>query len=163
MSSRAHVASKRSGFTLVELLVVVTIIGILVALLLPAVQSAREAGRRVQCANNLKQIGLACLSHLEAKDAFPTGGMGFDDVDVGTPRIWTNRQPADYSQQDWSWGYQILPYIDQTPLWQNTNDELVAGTPLPVYFCPAQRRPSRSLAGFGSRNSRRQASRSLGR
>lgn len=133
-----------AGFTLVELLVVITIIGILVGLMLPAVQAAREAGRRMQCSNNLKQIGLAFSSHLQAKNAFPGGGSA---VVMPTPRTWVGDQVAVYDQQAWSWGYQILPYIEETALWNNRDDDLVARTPLPGYFCPTRRRPVALAAG----------------
>ena len=73
--TRSRTFPGKTGFTLVELLVVIAIIGILVALLLPAIQAAREAARRAQCANNLRQIGLAMHNHLSAKGAFPPGAL----------------------------------------------------------------------------------------
>jgi prepilin-type N-terminal cleavage/methylation domain-containing protein/prepilin-type processing-associated H-X9-DG protein len=95
-----------SAFTLVELLVVITIIGMLIALLLPAVQAAREAARRMQCSNNLKQIGLGLLNYESAVGSFPTGG----DVNVTKYAVGFG----------FSWSVRILPYVEQ----QNIYDQL---------------------------------------
>ena len=101
-------SSDRIGFTLVELLVVITIIGVLIALLLPAVQAAREAARIAHCQNNLKQLALGCLSHESATRRFPTNGWGphwTGDADMGNNWL----QPG-------GWIYNILPYIEQQSL-----------------------------------------------
>lgn len=136
-------AMKRSapqGFTLVELLVVIAIIGILIALLLPAVQSARESGRRLQCANNLKQIGLAVQLHVLAFNAFPNGGMPFTQS-----RTMLGGSPALFDKQNWSWPYQILPYMEQLALWGNPDDASVMATPTATYFCPTRRSPTKFM------------------
>ncbi len=103
---RFHPSSK--GFTLVELLVVIAIIGILIALLLPAVQAAREAARRVQCANRLKQIALALLDFESAQNHFPSGGWGYK---------WAPHPGRGTGlEQPGSWAYVLLPYLEQDAL-----------------------------------------------
>lgn len=131
-----HRPRLHAAFTLVELLVVIAIIGVLIALLLPAVQAAREAARRTQCTNHLKQIGLGMHTHMEAFKAFPSGGSG-----IQPPRTMSNGRPAGYKTQAWSWSYQLLPFIEEQALWENESDAYIARTPVEGYFCPTRRRP----------------------
>jgi prepilin-type N-terminal cleavage/methylation domain-containing protein len=99
----------RRGFTLVELLVVIAIIGILVALLLPAIQAAREASRRSSCQNNLHQIGLAMHGYHATNGAFPYGAND-DDCDAGRPRSWH------------TWRTLILPFMENQPLFDQLEE-----------------------------------------
>ena len=97
----------RRGFTLIELLVVIAIIAVLIGLLLPAVQAAREAARRAQCVNNLKQIGLALHNYHSANDAFPPGATMAYGKEPGQPDALTN-------WNNWSANAMLLPYLEQT-------------------------------------------------
>ncbi len=131
------------GFTLVELLVVIAIIGVLIALLLPAVQAAREAARMTQCRNNLKQLALGCLAHENATGRYPTNGwscLWVGDADMGNDC----RQPG-------GWMYNILPYIEQQA-WHDLGSGLPQAqryaanlqrvqTAPPIFYCPTRRPP----------------------
>jgi prepilin-type N-terminal cleavage/methylation domain-containing protein/prepilin-type processing-associated H-X9-DG protein len=129
------------GFTLVELLVVIAIIGILVAILLPAVQAAREAARNTQCKNNLKQIGTACLLHENTYKAFPYGGWGFlwmGDPDQGVG-----------PQQPGGWVYSVMPFIEEGAVsgvgagmpWDQKKEALAKQMAhmVPAFNCPTRR------------------------
>jgi prepilin-type N-terminal cleavage/methylation domain-containing protein len=133
----------RRGFTLVELLVVIAIIGILIALLLPAVQSAREAARRSQCSNNLKQIGLGMHSYHDVYRRFPYGGgqtVGTETDPWGTKPTETKTQEPELHM----WAFQILPYIEQSALYDlgqvRANLTKLRRTPVATFYCPTRRK-----------------------
>lgn len=126
-----------SGFTLVELLVVIAIIGALVALLLPAVQSAREAARRTECKNNLKQIGLAMQNFVDAKETFPSGGA---DIFAELESYYTNGVPNGPAKQGIGWGFQILPYLEQGNIYNLSDTNALKSQIISQYFCPTRAR-----------------------
>ena len=128
------------GFTLIELLVVIAIIAVLIALLLPAVQAAREAARRVQCVNNLKQVGLALHNYHDTNATFPAGGWTQGGMNVG-------------------WSASILPGVEQPAIYNGINftfaynvaaNSSVAATVMNVYLCPSE--PRKALRGQASPN-----------
>jgi len=136
---RSHIDQK-SGFTLVELLVVIAIIGVLIALLLPAVQQAREAARRMQCINQMKQLTLATHNYHDTMGTLPSGWVAPDDL--------TNFSKGNY----WGWGALILPFIEQGALydqidftWQwdgssaptNPNNGIAKTFPCEAFLCPS--------------------------
>jgi prepilin-type N-terminal cleavage/methylation domain-containing protein len=130
------------GFTLVELLVVIAIIGVLVALLLPAVQAAREAARRGQCANQVKQMMLSMHNHESAKKAFPSGGIGpwplIDNYLTGP-----GGSPFGPDKQGLSWAFQILPYLEGQQVYNIKTNAQLESTAVPMYSCPSRRPPTK--------------------
>jgi prepilin-type N-terminal cleavage/methylation domain-containing protein len=141
-------AALRPGFTLIEMLVVVSIIGLLISLTLPAVQSSREAARRLQCTNNLKQLGVALHNYEAAHRSFP--------LNWGNPRVdLTRGQPYYIGARPYSALTRLLPYLDQQPLFASINFEVETypisnetgllvpqnvtafGTNLAVFLCPS--------------------------
>jgi prepilin-type N-terminal cleavage/methylation domain-containing protein/prepilin-type processing-associated H-X9-DG protein len=141
MLHTGQVLRARRGFTLIELLVVIAIIGILIALLLPAVQRAREAANRTRCGNNLRQMGLGAHNHESVHGILPTGGWGWlwiGDPDRGADK----RQPG-------GWVYNILPFVEQPALYRlgegKPDSEKFAinktrmRMPLSIFNCPTRR------------------------
>lgn len=132
------------GFTLIELLVVIAIIAVLVALLLPAVQQAREAARRSQCRNNLKQFGIALHNYHDTHQTFPMAVANYTCA-AGTPNYLANRL--------WGWGTYVLPFMENSALYDQLNPngcsnpmpgngftingERLLQTPLPAFVCPS--------------------------
>jgi prepilin-type N-terminal cleavage/methylation domain-containing protein/prepilin-type processing-associated H-X9-DG protein len=114
-------ATSRKGFTLIELLVVIAIIAVLIALLLPAVQSAREAARRIQCTNNLKQIGLALHNYLSANNLFPMGGTPQYDARTTPPQ-------GPFEWMNYSSFAMMLPYLEQNPVFNSCNMQVCPDT-----------------------------------
>jgi len=154
-------ASRRTAFTLVELLVVIAIIGVLVGLLLPAVQSARESGRRVSCANNLKQVGLALQNHTQQFGHFPHGMETWVN-DAGP----LDSQGRGGANMRWSWFVRLLPFVEQQPLydqqwgyysgidWYTTNycsyDALPGkATAVPMFMCASDPANPKVETGLG--------------
>jgi prepilin-type N-terminal cleavage/methylation domain-containing protein len=134
----------KSAFTLVELLVVIAIIGILIGMLLPAVQSVREAARRIQCANNCRQIGLAALNYESAHMHFPPGwSTGVENDPLAEP--------------GWGWSAHLLPYMEQNNVFDLINlsvaiddpfHENIIQTRMPVFICPSD--PSDEILNLDS-------------
>lgn len=147
MRGPGSLLARRRGFTLIELLVVIAIIAVLIALLLPAVQQAREAARRTQCRNHLKQLALSVFNYESTYSALPINRYG----DYGYASVWISSYEDSTS---WSFLATLLPYIDQAPLFQSAdipNHRLNAtpeiATAIPVYTCPSD-----SLHGSASRD-----------
>ena len=152
LMDRRTVSGRRSrGFTLIELLVVIAIIAVLIALLLPAVQQAREAARRTQCKNNLKQLGLAVFNYESSYTRFPAAGKGINLSQINLQAFPTSLFTA------------VLPYTDQAPLYnqfnfsvhysnvlnRNASGKPFAATKIPAFLCPSNAISKGDTLGYG--------------
>jgi len=137
----------RQAFTLIELLVVIAIIGVLIGLLLPAVQKVREAAARLKCQNNLKQIGLALHDYYDANQKFPPGANNHFDADGEVDRR--------------SWALFLLPFVEQEALYKSIEAFMAQGNPypvyapnnktvIPVYMCPSDPTSPKTITGGSS-------------
>lgn len=141
---------RRSAFTLVELLVVIAIIGVLVALLLPAIQAARESARRTECQSHLKNIGLAILNHVDSRKVYPTGGSKYLTAGFLLEQNIETSKPLGTARQGIGWGFQILPYLEETAAYQLTQSEDLQQVVISLYVCPSRRQPKTiASANFG--------------
>src|SRR5208282_723912 len=141
----------RRGFTLIELLVVIAIIAVLIALLLPAVQSAREAARRAQCVNNLKQIGLAIHNYHTASNTFPPGSAA----------SYNTYNPGCVAWMGWSAQGLMLPYLEQSSIYNaanfsydswndNATNQTARDTRIAAFICPSDTNAGQSTGQTGS-------------
>lgn len=135
---------KRNGFTLVELLVVIAIIGILIGMLLPAVQQVREAARRTQCLNNMRQIALASLNFESANMHLPTAGLTPDSFATDeTGAQWNGNQRTPFERENCSWAFQILPFLEGANIQRIRQDADIwalraFGETVTFYSCPSR-------------------------
>jgi prepilin-type N-terminal cleavage/methylation domain-containing protein/prepilin-type processing-associated H-X9-DG protein len=139
-------ASRRRGFTLIELLVVIAIIGVLIALLLPAVQAAREAARRSQCSNNLRQLGLAVHNYESAYKVFPPAGRSYGWCIVSGAYV------GDPTVLNLNGLVLLLPYIEQTALYNQLNTNSATSDQKTGYCCSYQGNTGGTLSGNPASN-----------
>ena len=169
--SHRPLSHRHRAFTLVELLVVIAIIGVLVALLLPAVQSAREAARRMSCSNNLKQLGLGMHNYHAAYNQLPIHGVGPTNEVDNTATFAVNKDGTDFNRMELTYLVGMLPFVEQQAVWEQVSRPLVEpdgdrwaafgprpfqgdyppwATEIPTFRCPSD--PGVGLPALGRTN-----------